>query len=228
MTRGCGCRALPSVVAIAIGLGLAPGEISPLAVAQQLQSPPQITRLGLPFAGIWGVVQGSGIGTHVGYATYALDFVPAVRAGARMPPRGAPLGRFPCFGAPVLAPADGTVVRAESHGRDWPAYVKGRDEGNFVILEHAPGEYTEFRHLKAGSVRVAVGQRVHRGQPIGACGNSGNAITPHLHVGFLSSVDPITTRPLTLDGYEVRNADGSWRGGTGTLRQGDIVRPLLW
>jgi murein DD-endopeptidase MepM/ murein hydrolase activator NlpD len=212
--------------ASAVWLGLAFAWTPPVATAQE--PPAQATRLALPFSGIWGVVQGFESGTHVGYAAYALDFVPAVRGGARRPPRGAPLARFPCFGAPVLAPADGTVVRAESRGRDWPAYVKGRGEGNFVILQHARGEYTEFRHLQAGSVHVTVGQRVARGQTIGACGNSGNATTPHLHLGFLSSVDPITTRPLTLERYEVRNPDGTWRPGTGALRQGDIVRPLLW
>ena len=28
---------------------------------------PQITRLTLPFSGVWGVIQGVGTGTHVGY-----------------------------------------------------------------------------------------------------------------------------------------------------------------
>jgi len=110
--------------------------------------------------------------------------------------------------------------------RDWPAYVKGRDEGNYVILEHAPGEYTEFRHLQAGSVRASVGQLVRRGDVIGRCGNSGNATTPHLHVGFLSAIDPITTRRMLLTDYEVRSGDGSWRPGDGALREGDIVRPV--
>jgi murein DD-endopeptidase MepM/ murein hydrolase activator NlpD len=188
-----------------------------------------VTSLALPFSGIWGIIQGPGAGTHIGYATYAFDFVPAVRGGGRPPPRGAPLGRFPCFGRPVLAPADGTVVRAVSSARDWPAYVKGRDEGNFVIIEHAPREYSELRHLRAGSVRLAVGQRVRRGDVVGACGNSGNAGTPHVHLGFLSSIDPITTRPMVFARYEVRDADAdTWHDAPGPLRPGDIVRPLTW
>jgi murein DD-endopeptidase MepM/ murein hydrolase activator NlpD len=199
-----------------------------LAVALALASPrPQVTRLSLPFAGIWGVVQGFDSGdTHTGYAAYALDFVPAQRAGARPPPRGAPLRRFACWGRPVLAPADGRVVRVARGARDWPAYVKGRDEGNFVIIEHAPGEYTELRHLQAGSVRAAVGQQVRRGQQVGRCGNSGNATTPHLHVGFLWSIDPITTAPMSLSGYETLQADGSWRAGDGVPQTGDLVRPV--
>jgi murein DD-endopeptidase MepM/ murein hydrolase activator NlpD len=197
-------------------------------------APAQVSRLALPFTGVWGVIQGFGAGTHTGYATYALDFVPAVRAGARLPPRGAPLTRFACFGRPVLAPADGTVVRVAAGARDWPAHVKGRDEGNYVILEHAPHEYTELRHLRAGSVHVAVGARVRRGDVVGACGNSGNAGTPHIHLGLLSSIDPITTRPMTLERYEIRNNDAierssdAWLAPSGPLRTGDIVRPLPW
>jgi murein DD-endopeptidase MepM/ murein hydrolase activator NlpD len=189
--------------------------------------PPQLTRLSLPFSGTWGVIQGFESGdTHIGYAAYALDFVPAQPIGARAPRHGAPLGRFVCYGRPVLAPADGTVVVAHGGARDWPAYVKGHDEGNYVILEHAAGEYTEFRHLAARSVAVHVGDRLHRGDVLGRCGNSGNATTPHLHMGFLSSIDPITTRPMRLAGYEVMNPDGTWQAGEGTPEKGQILRPF--
>ncbi len=185
--------------------------------------PPQSTRLELPFTGIWGVVQGFDADTHTGYATFALDFVPAVRAGTPEPPHGAPLARFPCYGRPVLAPADGVVVAAAGHARAWPSYVKGRDEGNYVILRHAPREYTEFRHLAARSVTLQPGDRVRRGDAIGRCGNSGNAGTPHVHIGFLSSFDPIVTRPMAFSGYQVLTAQG-WRPGDGTPRKGEFVR----
>jgi len=189
--------------------------------------PPQLTRLSLPFSGTWGVIQGFESGdTHIGYAAYALDFVPAQPIGTGAPRHGAPLARFVCYGRPVLAPADGTVVVAHGGARDWPAYVKGHDEGNYVILEHAAGEYTEFRHLAAHSVTVHVGDRLHRGDVLGRCGNSGNATTPHLHMGFLSSIDPITTRPMRLAGYEVMNPDGTWQAGEGTPEKGQILRPF--
>jgi murein DD-endopeptidase MepM/ murein hydrolase activator NlpD len=219
---------LARALALAVGLACALARGGLARPGADDDAPPQVTGLALPFAGIWGVVQGFASGTHTGYATYALDFVPAVRGGARLPPRGAALSRFPCFGRPVLSPADGTVVRVAARARDWPAGTKGRDEGNYVILEHAPREYTELRHLRAGSVRVTLGQRVRRGEVLGACGNSGNAGTPHVHLGFLSSVAPITTRPVAFDRYEVRGADGAWRPPAGPLRTGDIVRPLTW
>jgi hypothetical protein len=210
-----------SALALALSLGTAVGT------GANPHPPPQTTRLTLPFEGIWGVIQGFDSGdTHTGYAAYALDFVPAQRKGTRPPPRGAPLERFACYGRPILAPADGTVVAAQGGARDWPAYHKGRDPGNFVIIEHAPGEYTEFRHLAAGSVQLTAGARVRRGEVIGRCGNSGNAKTPHLHIGFLSSADPIVTRPMAFSGFERAGGDGAWHpGGGAPLRKGDLLRP---
>ena len=126
----------------------------------------------------------------------------------------------------MLAPADGTVVRANGDARDWPAYRKGSDPGNYVIIEHAPGEYTEFRHLAADSVKLAPGARVRRGDVIGRCGNSGNAGMPHLHIGFLSSIDPITTRPMRFSDYERAGADEAWHPGTGFPVKDELLRPL--
>jgi murein DD-endopeptidase MepM/ murein hydrolase activator NlpD len=218
---------MTALAALALALAAAaPPANAPPAGAPPTGAPPvQVTRLSLPFEGIWGVIQGmQSAETHKGYAAFALDFVPAQPKGTRAPPRGAPLTAFACYGQPILAPADGTVVAANADARDWPAYKKGRDPGNFVIIQHAPAEYTEFRHLAARSVAVKVGQRVHRGEVVGRCGNSGNARMPHLHIGFLSSIDPITTRPMTLSGYEVVGPDATWHPGDGTPRLGEILR----
>jgi murein DD-endopeptidase MepM/ murein hydrolase activator NlpD len=137
----------------------------------------------------------------------------------------------------VLAPADGRVVRVATRFPDLPPYARapkrkprlGTHEtlgGNFVIIQHAPHVYTELVHLQAGSIRVSVGQTVRRGEPVGACGNSGNALTPHLHLGLLSSIDPIATARMPLAGYEVRGADGRWTPGDGEPKTGEWVRPM--
>jgi hypothetical protein len=49
---------------------------------------------------------------------------------------------------------------------------------------------------------------------------------PHLHVGFLSSINPITTRPMALSGYEVVGPDATWHPGDGTPRLGQIMRAV--
>jgi len=188
-------------------------------------APPQVTRLSLPFQGIWGVIQGFDSGTHVRYAAFALDFVPAQPKATRAPRPGAPLTAFACYGRPVLAPADGAVVRANGDARDWPAYQKGSDPGNYVIIQHAPGEYSELRHLAANSVKLTAGARVRRGDVIGRCGNSGNAGMPHLHIGFLSSIDPIVTRPMRFFDYERAGSDDAWHPGTGFPVRNELLRP---
>ena len=192
-------------------------------------APPQKTRLSLPFEGAWGVVQGmDSDGTHTSYAAYALDFVPAeapiTEAAFR---RRRKLVGHACYGRPILAPADGRVVWARDGARELPPFHDSRrhEAGNFVIIEHAPDELSELRHLKKGSLAVKVGDLVHRGQVIGRCGNSGNAVTPHLHFAFLGSFDPIATRPMRFSDYEVLVAPGVWEKGDGVLKRGQLLRP---
>jgi len=213
------------------GSGRGKRDEPPAGAVALASAPPQTVELALPFTGIWGVLQGTASNeTHVGYAAYALDFVPAESTATALPEaQRKKLTDYPCFGRPVLAPADGRVVWARDRSPDPPlskSIVKGGDTGNFLIIEHAPQEYTEFRHLQARSLRVKVGDRVTRGQEIARCGNSGNAGMPHLHVGFLGSVDPIATRPVTFSHYEVLR-NGTWERGTGVPTSGQLVRTMV-
>ena len=66
-----------------------------------------------------------------------------------------------------------------------------------------------------------------RGDVIGRCGNSGNAGTPHLHVGLLSSIDPISTRRMVFSDYEVVGPDLDWHPGDGTPRKNQLMRRLV-
>lgn len=213
---------------------LAPGATAirsepPAGHVALASAPPQKTRLRLPFDGTWGVLQGmESDGTHTSYAAYALDFVPAeaptTEAAFR---KRRKLGDHACYGRPILAPAEGRVVWARDGARELPPFRESpkHEAGNFVIIEHAPDELTEFRHLQKGSLAVKVGDHVERGQVIGRCGNSGNAVTPHLHFGFLGSFDPIATRPMQLSDYEVLVAPGVWQKGDGVPKKGQILRP---
>ncbi len=74
-------------------------------------------------------------------------------------------------GTPVLAAADGTVVRV---GRQFLA-------GKLIVLRHAEHLATVYFHLS--EIAVTSGQAVRRGEMIGRVGNTGNATTPHLHFG---------------------------------------------
>ena len=163
-------------------------------------------------------------GTHLFATTYAIDFV-AVHgrrtAGTRdwrtllstEPPE-----RFLAFGQPVLAPAPGRVVAVHdgepdhearrsqpalaSYALTQAARVRGGPgaiAGNHVVLELAPGgPYVVLAHLQAGSLRVRPGDPVGAGQPLGACGNSGNSTQPHVHLQAMDSPDAATARGLPL------------------------------
>jgi murein DD-endopeptidase MepM/ murein hydrolase activator NlpD len=52
--------------------------------------------------------------------------------------------------------------------------------GYLVILDHANGYSSYYAHLS--QMYVMVGQRVERGQVIGAVGSTGNSTGPHLHL----------------------------------------------
>lgn len=185
----------------------------------------QRTQLGLPFAGTWVVGQGyHGSESHTGYAAFALDLVKVDARGRAYERRGARNEDWFGFGAQVLATAAGVVVRAIDRFPD-NRVMGSAKQVNTLILEHGPGEFSEYVHLQRGSLRVRAGQRVTRGQKIARCGNSG-AQTPHLHFALLSSIDPIRTRPVVFADYEVRDDKGTWRPGGGTLTSGDVIRPL--
>ena len=72
------------------------------------------------------------------------------------------------WGAPVEAPADGTVIYAGQ----MPA------NGVLLILNHGNGFSTTYSHLSSYAVRA--GEHVHRGQRIARVGSTGWSTGPHL------------------------------------------------
>lgn len=74
-------------------------------------------------------------------------------------------------GTAITAPADGVVVLAAAR----PFSL----EGNLLIVDHGMGLNSAFLHLSR--IDVAVGQRVGRGQLLGAIGTTGRSTGPHLH-----------------------------------------------
>ncbi|EHQ51096.1 peptidase M23 [Ectothiorhodospira sp. PHS-1] len=73
------------------------------------------------------------------------------------------------IGTPIVAPADGRVVRVDSH-----PYA-----GRFLVIEHGQGYTTRYLHLSRALVRP--GETVSRGQRIALSGNTGRSTGPHLH-----------------------------------------------
>ncbi len=115
-----------------------------------------------------------------------------------------------CYGLPVLAPADGTVVTTMDGDPDMPVgeLGGGRDAGgNQVVLEVAPGQFLFLCHLRPGSIAVKPGDRVKQGQAVGRVGNSGNTSEPHLHVHLQDRPEPDIAEGIPLYFHEYKVGD---------------------
>ena len=82
----------------------------------------------------------------------------------------------------VLAARDGTVMQLESGFDDAePGDDDAIDRANFIRILHDDGSMALYAHLQPDGVRVRLGERVRRGQPIGLSGSTGFSTGPHLH-----------------------------------------------
>jgi murein DD-endopeptidase MepM/ murein hydrolase activator NlpD len=157
------------------------------------------TLLMVPLNGEVEITQGfSGAITHVGRWRHALDF--------QRPRRMDAVGRdrASIFGAPVLAPAPGTVARVRNDVPDNPPGRSNyaRNWGNYVVIGLDAGGWALLAHLKQGSVTVPVGARVDYGTVVGAVGNSGRSPELHLHLQVQEGPEPgAATLPFRLANY---------------------------
>jgi murein DD-endopeptidase MepM/ murein hydrolase activator NlpD len=164
---------------------------------------------------------------------FAYDFVvvdDALRRW-RAETEGRRLADYLCYGAPILAPADGVVVAVQDDIRDagrpgtgWLDPFAQHIAGNRVVIEHAEGEYSFLAHLVPGSAAVRVGQEVIRGQEVARCGNSGNSSEPHLHFQVQDRADFFDAAglPVAFDGVSVEGGESA----SGIyLTRGTRVRP---
>lgn len=168
-------------------------------------------QLSLPFFGEWLVTQGpNGRHTHKGDARHAWDFSIADEDNLTFRTTGRETQDYYCFGLPVLAPADGLVVKVVADVPDNvpPRTNRTHNWGNYVILEHAEGEYSEISHFRRYSISVYEGQVVARGQLIGYCGNSGRSSEPHLHLQLQDGpFAGAASQPAAFCAYTARDSD---------------------
>ncbi len=84
-------------------------------------------------------------------------------------------------GSPVYASAGGTVIVSRVGG--WNGGY-----GNYIVIDHGDGSQTLYAHLSTDS--VSVGQKVTKGQSIGAVGKTGKATGFHLHFEVRGAKNP--------------------------------------
>lgn len=88
-------------------------------------------------------------------------------------------------GTPILASQAGTVIYA---GREFRGY------GKMVLIESGEGWATLYAHFD--KILISEGQKVRKGEVIGAMGRSGRATGVHLHFEVRHNRGPIDPLPL--------------------------------
>jgi hypothetical protein len=164
-------------------------------------------------------------GTDLMGGRYAIDFIAVDQRGRTADHRdwrtllsAEPAARFYAFGRPILAPGDGVVALAHDGEVDHAArrsqlslvpYALGQAArlrrgvaalaGNHLVIAlRNGGAFVALAHLRAGSLRVAPGDTVTAGQPVAACGNSGNSTQPHVHVQVMDGPDASVARGVPM------------------------------
>jgi murein DD-endopeptidase MepM/ murein hydrolase activator NlpD len=203
-----------------------------------------------PVDGRWYVFASGDAAHHhrwVVSSEYAIDIATLGPAARSHTGDGTRLSDYATFGQPVFAAADGVVVAARDDRADNAAMLRQAGEsyeayeqrlmqaqqeiiatdgfegaaGNYVLIAHAGGEHTLYAHLRQGSVRVRVGERVRAGARIGAAGSSGNSTEPHLHFQVIDGPDLNSARGLPVI-FEGLRDDWIAIGGR-QLRAGDVI-----
>lgn len=115
-------------------------------------------------------------------------------------------------GKSVVAVKSGTVVTSkamsgsiknyDSNGKYTASYGS---YGEYIVINHHDGTMTLYAHMKSGSRKVSVGDKVKQGQVIGIVGNTGNCLprpTPsrplqgtHLHFEVRINGNPVNPLP---------------------------------
>ena len=143
------------------------------------------------------------------------------------------------FDVQVVAAADGEVALAEDGNYDRCHETSGFKvtcdghpiKANQVSVRHADGLLSRYVHLKKGSVKVKVGDKVVCGQLLGYVGSSGNSARPHLHFEVEDAagktLDPYAGKNTQPTSYWVSQTPDSY-GKPAARCQGAGARTAAW
>lgn len=144
-------------------------------------------------------------------ARFAIDWMRVDEHGRLFRGSGSRVADWHGHGAEVLAVADARVVGIRSSMEEPETLLSTDDHtleegsGNYVSLDLGGGRYVHYEHLEPGSVRVAVGDRVRRGDAVARVGYTGNSGGPHLHMHVSDAPGPLDGEgiPWTLADFRI-------------------------
>ncbi len=168
---------------------------------------------------------------------YTIDFVKLDDAGRTALGDVDVVEKWLGYGADVLAVSDATVAALRDGMPEVPrvsARVKHRQEdaaGNYVSLSLGEGRFAVYEHLKPGSIRVQLRERVRRGDVIAQVGFTGDSTGPHLHLHVGDSALPLAAegRPFVFSRFEILGrypeiaamGKARWQSGGAGVRQNE-------
>lgn len=162
---------------------------------------------------------------------FGIDCLKLDEKGSPFKTDGKSAGDYYAFGQPVLAAADGEVVKViNDASQNWDAWFQRQDEteeqfearsskfqveemkkdpyravtGNLVVIKHQGDEYSAYAHLKQGSVRVKPGDTVKQSQQIAEVGDTGDYYMAHLHFEITNSDDLLLSRSVPFEFTNLR------------------------
>ena len=165
-----------------------------------------------PVTGDWTIYQGfNGEHTHQAPWQHALDFI-ITSNGVSFRDNGEQVEDFYCFGAPVVSPAQGEVVRCYDKLEDnRPGEMDSKNNwGNFIVIRLDSGLHLLLAHLQQDSIKVKEGDRIKPGKHLANCGNSGRSPQPHLHLQVQKNAElGSPTYPFHLCSMMMYRTDGT-------------------
>lgn len=164
-------------------------------------------------------------GTLWGAERFAIDYIQIGPGGSMFTGDRSKVESYPYFGADIHAVADGPVVAVldglpeQTPGKSPTGLKLDEYGGNHIVQDIGDGNYAFYAHLKTGSLKVKVGDRLTTGQVIASLGNTGNSDGPHLHFHVMSTPDPLRSDglPFVIDTFRLDSR----------LQSQDALDPLL-
>lgn len=185
-----------------------------------------------------GVHRGSSLGVNgsIFFAQrFAIDWMRLDDSGRFVHGDPADVHSYTCYGADVIAVADGTVVATLNNlDEQKPGMLPPLEtmnlqnvDGNHVVIDLGHGVFAFYAHMQKGSVSVVPGSKVKRGQVLGKLGNTGNTSAPHLHFHLMDGPSVLGSHgiPYEIDAFELAGQipvadfeaattiEGDWRKG---------------
>ena len=106
----------------------------------------------------------------------------------------------------VLAVADAIVIGMEDRLPEPTPNISIKNEaGNYIALDLGQGRFAFYEHLKPGSIRVKLNERVRAGQVLASVGASGSVFSQaHLHFHVADANAPLAAEglPFIIRSYQ--------------------------